>query len=90
MTLIIESEMLGGQYTVMYDDFQAELNRHYSVGLQEGYAIFAIAFPNDVSKISVMGTTVAPEFGLTHLVAGLGILLSIAYMRGKGVFKNLF
>lgn len=89
ITLIFKSEMLGGPYTVFYEDALAKRNQHYAVSIEKGYAVFGIAFPRSIDNISVIGTTVAPEFPPSVIIAGIGMILVLAAMQfRRGIFHN--
>lgn len=85
MTIVFDRVLLGGPFTVMFDDKVVVFKEDYFYAIKDKMTIFVITFPAKTERISIIGTTVAPEFpySLAMVAVSTSIVLLMARFSNK-------
>lgn len=83
--ITVPHALLGGNYTVFVDGLPyTDYNTTYDE--EANRSMFSINYDGRASSIDIVGTTVAPEFGLAGLAAAMPVLL-LAYLGLRSLLQ---
>jgi hypothetical protein len=75
----IPHELLYGNYKVLVNGAEQDLESTGNIKKIEGYTLFSIRLDEEASAIEIMGTTAIPEFPYSLLIASIAIAGMIGY-----------